>query len=179
MFLKGEIFMSSNSNNTLGNFVNNASYDRAKVISMMRREIECDIYNEHTLNNVQLAITLPKINTGLVIMDILKRHNYVFEEINNMPTNEIETLSRKNPGYFVVRIHESYVIEAAIYDALIATTNNNIFYDIEYLYGHSDNPIAKMLYKQYYKAVYEPIIQKLYQISESYLQLMLLKRTMY
>lgn len=171
--------MANNNNNTLGNFINSKNYNRSQHIAMMYRELERDIYDEHTLKVKNLTLSIPQINTGLVIMHILKKHNYVLDEINNMTFSEIEECLQKHPGYIVSRIHDSYVIEAAIYDALIATTNNNIFYDIEYIYGHFNNPIWKQLYQKYYTAVYEPIIQKLYQFSEAYLQFALLKRSMY
>ena len=169
----------TNINNTLNNSINNKAYNRFHTITMMRQEIERDIYGEHTLNNVQLILTIPQINISFIILDILKIHNYVLKEIHNMSANEIEILLHKNPSYIVDRIHESYVIEAAILDALIATTNNNIFYDIEYIHAHFNNPIWQDLYHKYYIMIYEPIIQKLNQFSEAYLQFVLLKHSMH
>jgi len=169
--------MFNSTNNTLRNVVDNQTReDKQKSIDLARKELELDIYNEHTIN-AGLTINLPRINIVLVIDEIINKHDYVLIEINRMSIKELQETIENNPSYIVERIHESYVIDAAIHDALIATTKSTIFHNIEKYIFTSEDKIAKALYVQYYSQVYEPIIQALNEISYAYLQFILLMKS--
>ena len=168
--------MFNSTNNTLRNVINNQTReDKQKSIYLARKELELDIYNEHTIN-ASLTINFPRINIALVIDEIVNKHDYVLIEINRMSIKELQETIENNPSYIMERIHESYVIDAAIHDALIATTKSTIFHNIEYIFAFEDK-FTKALYEQYYSQIYEPIIQALNEISYAYLQFVLLMKS--